>query len=171
MGCLWNPKSCALEHKYGRNPWKMSKIGQNSMKKWPFFAIILPWMARYGSETSFLLIFSARDDLVKVSWKSDVGKCQNQLTPPYFDQLNERHQLLYSEIFQIFHDLAINCKRITWLGATFSHPDIAHCNYRQKYMKNWEQNTNTKQRNANTKYDRFEGIWSLIMYRFRMLIS
>ena len=73
----------------------MSKIGQNSMKKWPFFAIILPWMARYGSKRSFLLIFSARDDLVKVSWKSDVGKCQNQLTPPYFDQLSERHQLLY----------------------------------------------------------------------------
>ena len=41
-----------------------------------------------------LLIFSARDDLVKVSWKSDAGKYQNQLTPPYFDQLSERHQLL-----------------------------------------------------------------------------
>ena len=49
----------------------MSKIGQNSI-----FAIILPWMARYGSKRSSLLIFSARDDLVKVSWKSDVGKCQ-----------------------------------------------------------------------------------------------
>ena len=85
VACLWNPKYSLLEHKYGRNPWKMSKIGQNSMKKWPFFAIILPWMARYGSETSFLLIFSARDDLVKVSWKSDARKCQNQLTPPYFD--------------------------------------------------------------------------------------
>ena len=72
----------------------MSKIGQNSMKKWPFFAIILPWMASYGSERSFLLIFSARDDLVKVSWKLDARKCQNQLTPPYFDQLRERHQPL-----------------------------------------------------------------------------
>ena len=49
-------------------------------KKWPFFAIILPWMVRYGSETSFLLIFSARDDLVKVSWTSDARKCQNQVT-------------------------------------------------------------------------------------------
>ena len=49
------------------------------------FAIILPWMASYGSERSFLLIFSARDDLVKVSWKSAAWKCQNQLTPPYFD--------------------------------------------------------------------------------------
>ena len=64
------------------------------MKKWPFFAIFLPWMARYGSETSFLLIFSARDDLVEVSWKSDARKCQNQRTPPYFDQLSERHQTL-----------------------------------------------------------------------------
>ena len=94
VACLWNPKCPLLEHKYGHNQWKMSKIGLNSMKKWPFFAIILPWMARYGSETSFLLIFSARDDLVKVSWKSDARKCQNQLTPPYFDQLSERHQLL-----------------------------------------------------------------------------
>ena len=55
-------------------------------------------MASYGSETSFLLIFSARDDLVKVSWESDARKCQNQLTPPYFDQLSERHQLLYRPI-------------------------------------------------------------------------
>ena len=99
MACLWYPNSSLLEHKYGRNLWKMSKIGQNSMKKWPFFAIILPWMARYGSKRSFLLIFSARDDLVKVSWKSDVGKCQNQLTPPYFDQLSERHQLLYGRFW------------------------------------------------------------------------
>ena len=66
------------------------------MKNWPFFAIILPWMARYGSETSFLLIFSARDDLVKVSWKSDARKCQNQLTPHYFDQLSERYQPLWN---------------------------------------------------------------------------
>ena len=35
------------------------------------------------------------DDLVKVSWKSDAGKCQNQPTPPYFHQLSERHQPLY----------------------------------------------------------------------------
>ena len=40
----------------------------------------------------FLLIFSAKDDPVKVSWKSDAQKCQNQLTPPYFDQLSESHQ-------------------------------------------------------------------------------
>ena len=38
------------------------------------------WMATYGSETSFLLIFSARDDLVKVSWKSDARKYQNKLS-------------------------------------------------------------------------------------------
>ena len=72
----------------------MPKIGQNCMKKWPFFAIFLPWMASYGPKRSFLLIFSARDDLVKVSWKSDAGKCPNQVTPPYFDQLSERYQLL-----------------------------------------------------------------------------
>ena len=71
----------------------MSKIGQNSMKKWPFFAIILPWMANYGSEC-FLLVFSVRDDMVKVSCKSDAGKSQNQPTPPYVDQLSERYQPL-----------------------------------------------------------------------------
>ena len=38
-----------------------NKKGQNSIKKWPFFAIILLWMASYGSERSFLLIFSARE--------------------------------------------------------------------------------------------------------------
>ena len=51
-------------------------------------------MASYGSETSLLLIFSARDDLVKVSWKLDARKCQNQVTSPYFDQLSERCQPL-----------------------------------------------------------------------------
>ena len=76
---------------------KNSKIGQNSMKKWPFFAIILPWMASYGSKRSFLLILSAKDDLVKVSWKSDARKYQNHVTPPYFDQLSERCQLLWEQ--------------------------------------------------------------------------
>ena len=59
---------------------KNVKNRSKSHKKWPFFAIILSWMARYWSETSFLLIFSAKDDLVKVSWKSDARKCQNQVT-------------------------------------------------------------------------------------------
>ena len=81
VACLWNPKISRLEHKYGRNRWKMSKAGQNSMKKWLFFAIILPWMASYGSEISFLLVFSATDDLVKILWKSDTQKCQNEVTP------------------------------------------------------------------------------------------
>ena len=51
-------------------------------------------MANYGSKRSFLFIFSARDDLVKVSRELDVWKCLNQLTPPYFDQLSERSQPL-----------------------------------------------------------------------------
>ena len=55
-------------------------------------------MARYGSIKSFLIIFSARDDLVKVSWKSDAGKCRNQQTPPYFDELSERYQPLWDLI-------------------------------------------------------------------------
>ena len=58
-------------------------------------------MASYGSKRSFLLIFSARDVLVKVSWKSDTRKCQNQLTPPYFDQLSEGHQPLCAGNIQI----------------------------------------------------------------------
>ena len=64
------------------------------MKKWPFFAIILPWMASCGSKRSVQVIFSARDDLVKVSWKSDAWKCQNQLTSLYFYQQSERSQPL-----------------------------------------------------------------------------
>ena len=40
------------------------------------------------------LIFSARDDSVKVSWKLDARKRQNQPTPPFFDQLSERSQPL-----------------------------------------------------------------------------
>ena len=39
-----------------------------------------PWMASYEPERCFVLIFSVRDDLVKVSWKSDGWKCQNQVT-------------------------------------------------------------------------------------------
>ena len=62
------------------------------MKKWPFFAIILPWMASYGSERRFVLIFSARDDFGKVSWKMDARKCINQVTPPFFDHLSESRQ-------------------------------------------------------------------------------
>ena len=54
------------------------------------FATILQLMASYGSERSFLLIFSVRDDLVKVSSKSDIGKCQNRVIPPLIDQLSER---------------------------------------------------------------------------------
>ena len=38
-------------------------------------------MASYWSERSFILILSARDDLVKVSCKSDARKCQNQVIP------------------------------------------------------------------------------------------
>ena len=34
-------------------------------EKMAVFSIILPWMASYGSERSFLLMLSARDDLVK----------------------------------------------------------------------------------------------------------
>ena len=56
----------------------MSKIVQSSMKKWPF-----EWMATYGSETSFLLIFSARDDLVKVSWKFMKIGCWEVPKPSY----------------------------------------------------------------------------------------
>ena len=81
----------------------MSKIGQNSVKKIAIFAIILPWMVNYGPERSFLLMFSVKDDLVKVSWELDARKCQNQHTPPYFDQLSERHQPLWSHFVSNVH--------------------------------------------------------------------
>ena len=48
--------------------------------KMAVLTIILPRKAIYGSERSFLLILSARDDLVKVLRKSDARKCQNHVT-------------------------------------------------------------------------------------------
>ena len=62
-------------------------------------------MASYGSERSFLLIFYARDDLVKVSWKSNAGKCQNQVTPPYFDQLSESSQPLLPSLISYWEQM------------------------------------------------------------------
>ena len=78
-------------------------------KKWSFFAIILPWMANYGSENSFLLIFIAGDGLVKVSWKSDAQNCQTQLTLPYFDKQSDRSQPLWKEMNELkpAHKLAL----------------------------------------------------------------
>ena len=69
-----------LEHEYDRNLWQKVKNRSKFHEKWSFFAIILPWRAGYRSERSFLLIFIARDDLVKVSCKFDARKCQNQVT-------------------------------------------------------------------------------------------
>ena len=73
-------------------------------KKWPLFANILPWMASYGPERCFLFIFSARDDLVKVSWTSDARKCQNQRTPPNFDYLSESSQPISTLIWICFEN-------------------------------------------------------------------
>ena len=73
-----------------KNAKKRSKLHE----KIAVFCHFLDMNGKLWAQKKFLLIFSARDDLGKVSWKSDVGKCQNQITPPYFDQLSERHQLL-----------------------------------------------------------------------------
>ena len=42
VACLWNPKYSRLEYKYGRNLWKMSKIGQNE-KMAVFAHLSRPW--------------------------------------------------------------------------------------------------------------------------------
>ena len=77
----------------------MTSLTREGVKKQTFYSKAdCKWLfPYYGSERSFLLMFSARDDLVKVSWKSDAWKCQNQLTPPYFDLLSERYQPLYHD--------------------------------------------------------------------------
>ena len=80
-------------------------------------------MASYGSVTSCLLIFSARDDLVKVSWNSDAGKCQNQPTPPYFDQLSERYQPLWEEIIQNEVSLGGSSTIKVTLTTAYHHPE------------------------------------------------
>ena len=54
----------------------------------------------YGSATSFLLIFSGKNDLVKVSCKSDAQKSQN----PYFDQVSESTQPLL-QIYPLFFNI------------------------------------------------------------------
>ena len=124
---------------------KMSKIGHNSMTKWPFFAIILPWMARYWSKTSFLLIFSARDDLVKVSWKSDARKYQNQLTPPYFDQLSERHQLLSWNLPFFWYPLLplnehLHSSLLSLAGVTgLQKPNVQWCNVADMWCKTFHE--------------------------------
>ena len=74
-------------------PMKMSKIGLKSLKLL-LFAYFLPWIASHDSKRSFIPMFSARDDLVNFRWKTDLGKCQNQFTSSYFDQLSEKSQLL-----------------------------------------------------------------------------
>ena len=56
----------------------------------------------YGPATTFLLIFSVKNNLVKVSCKSDAQKCQN----PYFDQVSESTQPLplpYPNIPPLLH--------------------------------------------------------------------
>ena len=65
---------------------KMSTVGQNSMKRWPFFAIILPWMASCGSEKSFLLIISARgiDVFVNLPHHASEGARLNAPQPHFW---------------------------------------------------------------------------------------
>ena len=80
VGCLWNPKSCALEHKYGRNQWKMSKMGQNSMKKMDRFLPLSchEWQVM-GPKEVFNSYLVPEMNLVKVSWKLNARKCQTNL--------------------------------------------------------------------------------------------
>ena len=69
----------------------------------------------YGSATSFLLIFCVKNDLVKVSCKSDAQKCQN----PYFDQVSESTQPLlqiYPPLLQYWGDV-LGLPR--WFGILF----------------------------------------------------
>ena len=84
FGPFWTTLEC----------WQACHVWPFLVQNGPFLGHPQSWTVRYGSGASFLLIFSARDDLVKVSWKSDARKYQNQHTPPYFDQLSERYQPL-----------------------------------------------------------------------------
>ena len=72
-GLLVEPETPLLEHKYGRNQLRMSKIGQNSMKKMVIFC--------YGPETSFLLIFNVRDYLMFHENRM-LGSARTKLSPP-----------------------------------------------------------------------------------------
>ena len=60
---------------------KNVKNRSKSMNKWPFFPLSNHgWQVMGPKEVFFFLIFGARGDLVKVLWKSDARKCQNQVT-------------------------------------------------------------------------------------------
>ena len=60
-------------------------------------------MASYGSERSFLRIFYARDDLI--TDENRMLKCQNQVTPPYFDQLSESSQPLLPSLISYWEQM------------------------------------------------------------------
>ena len=64
------------------------------MKKKAVFCHYLVKNGNLWVRKKFYTLCSARDDLVKVSLKSDARKCQNQVTSPYFDQLSESTQPL-----------------------------------------------------------------------------
>ena len=66
-----------------------------------FFCHFLLWMASYGPEGSFLLIFWARDDLVKVLWKWDTWKCQTNL-PSLLKEASLYEKEKDKNIFKIF---------------------------------------------------------------------
>ena len=71
------------------------------MKKLLFFCHFLLWIASYGPEGSFLLIFWARDDLVKVLWKWDTWKCQTNL-PSLLKEASLYEKEKDKNIFKIF---------------------------------------------------------------------
>ena len=95
-------------------------------------AVFLPlscheWQVRGPKE-----VFSSYLVLVKVSWKSDAWKCQNQVTSPYFYQLSERHQPLFvCAIWCAFFQLWV-----LWLQHVQEWKSISRNNY---FMSNLSQ--------------------------------
>ena len=88
-------------------PWSRSRAKFH--EKWPFYRHYLAMNGKSWVRNSFLLIFSAGDGLVKVSWKSDARNCQTQLTLPYFDKQSDRSQPLWKEMNELkpAHKLAL----------------------------------------------------------------
>ena len=60
-----------------RNVKSRSKSNEKNAFVWHFPAM----NGKLWSEISFLSVFGARDDLIKVLWKRDAQRCQNGVTP------------------------------------------------------------------------------------------
>ena len=99
-GLLVEPQNVPFE------TWIWPKSMKNVKNRWKFhekLAVFCHYlaMASYGSERSFVIMFSARDD-GKSFMKIGCLEVRKLSYPPYFDHLSESSQPLYNPIYSWF---------------------------------------------------------------------